>query len=254
MSIPLDTNKLTIFRRHKTGDGCVRYPGNQKKPPTYKPKNKKEEKADVCRCPVWCIGYLSGERHSLNGKTKLKRIYLSLGEPEGPTPASDWTAAETKVAFLYERGRVELPTPATDPNQITVEYAGKRYLDSRRDGAMDPLEPSSWDKFSSLINTRLIPYCETHQIVFVKEFERQDACRLFTESWRQQRRAVGKAPDIRHDNNARLHEISAYLIIAVLGKRYVFDFLGREFHLATDNQKVAFAVIQREVRHVVATA
>ena len=52
--IALGTNDLKIFRRHLLN--CGRYPDGSKKPFTYKPRTKQEQKADTCNCPVWCYG------------------------------------------------------------------------------------------------------------------------------------------------------------------------------------------------------
>ena len=49
-----------------------------------------------------------------------------------------------------------------------------------------------YEHYRSLIHDRLIPYCDTNGILSVREFENQDVCNLFTESWRQMRRDVGE--------------------------------------------------------------
>jgi hypothetical protein len=64
---------------------------------TYRPTTKKDQKADACRCPIWCRGYLAKETKILRGKLRAKRIFASLD-------TDDWTAAEKEVARLYERG------------------------------------------------------------------------------------------------------------------------------------------------------
>ena len=64
---------------------------------TYRPVSKKDHKNDTCSCPVWCRGYLAKETEIVKGNLRPRRIFASLD-------TCDWTAAETEVAHLYERG------------------------------------------------------------------------------------------------------------------------------------------------------
>ena len=50
MAVPTGTNDLKIYRRHASY--CTRYPGLKNKPDTYRPILKKDQKADICECPV----------------------------------------------------------------------------------------------------------------------------------------------------------------------------------------------------------
>lgn len=88
----------------------------QPKPDTYRPTTRKDQKKDTCACPAWCRGYLAQETKSVKGKLRARRIFASLDTP-------DWTAAETEVARLYERG--SLPSlaatdQATGKGAVTV--------------------------------------------------------------------------------------------------------------------------------------
>ncbi len=185
MAIRLGTNDLKIFRRHLTD--CRRYPGVKNKPFTYRPRNAQEKKSDSCDCPIWCYGYLAKETRTLDGRTRPKRIGpISLG-------VFDWAAAEKEVAKLYERGSlppVHVATTSIDNTAITVKYAGMRYLKSRKYG-VNPIEQDTYDHDESLINDRLIPYCEKEGIVYIRSFEDRDLCKRFTESWRKLRRTAG---------------------------------------------------------------
>jgi hypothetical protein len=186
MAIPLGTNDLKIYRRHASY--CTRYPDLKNKPDTYRPVTKKDQKADTCECPIWCRGYLAKETKIVKGKQKSKRIFASLA-------TSDWTAAEQQVARLYECG--SLPSgdsafPMIDNRAVTVRHAAERYLQSRKDGSLNPIEQDTYDHYASLINQRLIPFCEEREIVYIRDFENKDVCSQFTESWRQLRRHTGE--------------------------------------------------------------
>ena len=185
MAIPIGTNDLKIYRRHASY--CTRYPDTKHRPDTPRPTTKKDQKSDTCACPIWCRGYLAKETRIVMGKLRAKRIFASLD-------TSDWTAAEKEVARLYERGSLP-PHPSafqpTDNGAVTVRYAGERYLQSRKDGSLNPIEPDTYDHYASLINQRLIPFCDGKGIVYIREFENKDVCSQFTESWRQLRRNTG---------------------------------------------------------------
>lgn len=164
---PLGTNALKIYRRHALH--CPRYPGLKNKPDTF---SKKEEKADVCQCPIWCRGYLAKEIKFVRGKQRLKRVIASLD-------TNSLSAAEQEVARLYERGA--LPTPASgfqaaDRQAVTVRYAAGRYLESRRDGSLNPIEEDTYNHYASLLNQRLIPFCDERGIVYIRDFENKDLC------------------------------------------------------------------------------
>jgi integrase len=186
MAIPLGTNSLKIYRRHASY--CTRYGDLKNKPDTYRPVTKKDEKADTCACPIWCRGYLAKETRVVNAKPKAKRLFASLD-------TNDWTAAEKEVARLYERGflpPIESAGKPIDKGAITVRYAGERYLQSRKDGSLNPIEKDTYDHYASLIDQRLIPFCEEQGIVYIRDFENKDVCSQFTESWRQLRRNTGE--------------------------------------------------------------
>ncbi|MGJ5818793.1 tyrosine-type recombinase/integrase [Paludibaculum fermentans] len=185
MAIPLGTNDLKIFRRHLTD--CRRYPGVKNKPFSYRPRNAQEKKTDTCECPIWCYGYLAKETRTVDGRTKPKRV--------GPNSigVNDWAAAEREVAALYERGSlppVQTAARPIDNNAITVQYAGKRYLESRKNG-LNPIEQDTYDHDESLMHDRLFPYCQANGIVYIRDFENRDVCNQFTESWRKLRRNPG---------------------------------------------------------------
>jgi integrase len=186
MAIPLGTNDLTIYRRHASY--CTRYPGLKNKPDTYKPDTKKHAKLDTCECPIWCRGYVAKETRIVKGKPRSKRIFASLA-------TSDWTAAEQQVARLYERGSrpsIESPGQPIDNRAVTVRRAAERYLQSRLDGSLNPIEPDTYNHYASLITQRLLPFCEAKGIVYIRDFENKDVCSQFTESWRQLRRHTGE--------------------------------------------------------------
>ena len=154
MAIPLGTNDLKIYRRHASY--CTRYPGLKNKPDTYRPATKKDAKADTCDCPIWCRGYLAKETKIARGKLRAKRAFASLD-------TIDWTAAEKEVVRLYERGSLpssEHAVKAVDNSAIPVRYAAERYLQSRKDGSLNPIEQDTYDHYASLINQRLIPFCD----------------------------------------------------------------------------------------------
>ena len=90
-------------------------------------------------------------------------------------------------AILQKYGNVV----AYDTNGRTLQYAAERYLQSRKDGSLNPIEQDTYDHYASLINQRLIPFCDDKGIVYIRDFENKDVCSQFTESWRQLRRNTG---------------------------------------------------------------
>src|SRR5436305_2558218 len=185
MAIPLGTNDLKIYRRHASY--CTRFPSLKNKPDTYRPVTKKDEKLDHWHCPIWCRGYLAQETKFDKGKPRARRVFASLD-------TDDWTAAEQQVARLYERGSLPSVVPAVsaiDNRAITVRRAAERYLQSRKDGSLNPIEQDTYDHYASLLNQRLIPFCDEKGIVYIRDFENKDVCSQFTESWRQLRRNTG---------------------------------------------------------------
>jgi integrase len=186
MAIPLGTNDLKIYRRHASY--CTRYPSLKNKPDTCRPSSKKDQKLDTCQCPIWCRGYLAKETKIVKGKLRSKRIFASLD-------TSDWTAGEQVVARLYERGSlpsIESALRTIDNSAITVRRAAERYLQSRRDGSLNPIEQDTYNHYASLLNMRLVPFCDERGIVYIRDFENKDVCSQFTESWRQLRRNTGE--------------------------------------------------------------
>jgi hypothetical protein len=164
MAIRLGTNDLKIYRRHASY--CTRYPGLKSKPDTHRPVTKKDQKVDACECPIWCRGYLAKETKIVKGKQRGKRIFASLD-------TSDWTAAEQEVARLYERGSrpsVDSPAKTIDNRAVTARYAAERYLQSRKDGSLNPIEQDTYDHYASLLNQRLIPFCDRKGIVYIRDF------------------------------------------------------------------------------------
>src|SRR5450756_504137 len=161
MAIPVGTNDLKIYRRHASY--CTRYPSLKNKPDTYRPTTKKDEKADTCDCPVWCRGYLAKETKIVKGKLRAKRTFASLD-------TNDWTAAEKEVVRLYERGSLPSSERAVKPidnSAIPVRYAAERYLQSRKDGSLNPIVQDTYDHYASLISQRLIPFCDDRGIVYI---------------------------------------------------------------------------------------
>src|SRR4051812_42603448 len=170
MAIPLGASNLKIYRRHASY--CTRYPNTSHRRDTSRPASKKDEKADTCTCPIWCRGYLAKETRIANGKLRAKRIFASLG-------TNDWATAEKEVARLYQRGclpPVESAVKAMDNGAITVRYAAERYLQSRKDGSLNPIEQDTYNHYASLINQRLIPFCNGKGIVNIRDFENKDVC------------------------------------------------------------------------------
>lgn len=186
MAIPIGTNDLKIYRRHASY--CTRFPETKPRPDTYRPTTKKDQKTDTCACPIWCRGYLAKHTKVVNAKLKAKRIFASLD-------TNDWTAAEKEVARLYERGSlpfIESGGRTVDNSAVTVRHAAERYLQSRKDGSLNPIEQDTYDHYASLINQRLVPFCDEKGIVYIRDFENKDVCSQFTESWRQLRRHTGE--------------------------------------------------------------
>jgi integrase len=112
----------------------------------------------------------------------------------GSLGCNQWAAAEKEVVRLYERGcfpKIEVPAQP-DAGAITVRYAGERYLKSRKDGSLDPIEKDTYDHYAVHIQHRLYPFCEAKGIVYIRDFENPDLCRQYTESWRQLWRNVGE--------------------------------------------------------------
>jgi integrase len=124
----------------------------------------------------------------VKGKLRAKRTFASLD-------TSDWTAAEQEVARLYECGSLPSAESAVrqiDNSAITVRHAAERYLQSRKDGSLNPIEKDTYDHYASLINQPLIPFCDEKGIAYIRDFENKDVCSQFTESWRQLRRNMGE--------------------------------------------------------------
>jgi hypothetical protein len=131
--------------------------------------------------------YLAQETKIVRGNRCARRTFALLG-------TKDWAAAAKEVARLYERGslpRME-SLASTDNTAITVRFAAARYLQSRKDGSLNPIEQDTYDHYASLINQRLIPFCDDKGIVYIREFANKDVSSQFTESWRQLRRNTGE--------------------------------------------------------------
>src|SRR5450755_2838306 len=95
----------------------------------------------------------------------------------------------------YERGSlpsVDSAAKTIDNRAVTARYAAERYLQSRKDGSLNPIEQDTYDHYASLLNQRLVPFCDEKGIVYIREFENKDVCSQFTESWRQLRRNTGE--------------------------------------------------------------
>jgi len=64
--------------------------------------------------------------------------------------------AEQQVARLYERGSLPAAEPAAsaiDNRAVTVRRAAERYLQSRKDGSLNPIEQDTlYDHYASLLN------------------------------------------------------------------------------------------------------
>jgi integrase len=188
MAIATGTNSLNPIRRHLAG--CSRFPKGSKQPLTHKPKTPQERKADSCRCPIWCLGYLAKETEIKNGKLRPKRMFVSLG-------TTDWTSAETKITSLYKIGALPAIAPSTsgmeiDKTAVTVRYAGERYLESGTGASLDTIKKSTLEKYLTLIKLRLFEYCDKNGILRIQAFEDRDVCQQFAEAWRQRRRNVGE--------------------------------------------------------------
>jgi hypothetical protein len=57
-----------------------------------------DQKADTCRCPIWCRGYLANETEIVKGKVKAKRVRASLR-------CTDWASAHAEVSKFVEVAR-----------------------------------------------------------------------------------------------------------------------------------------------------
>ncbi len=167
MAIAPGTNDLKIFRRHLTNCEHTEF--------TFRPTTKQEEKGDTCECPIWCRGYLANER---NDKGKPKRVFNSLD-------VTSWPEAERRVALLYARGglasaRVE--PVLIDAGNVTIEQAMTRFLESREKGARKYAEGTIRNDKNFLFN-RMLPWCQANGVLFLRDFESQDVCEQFMESW-----------------------------------------------------------------------
>jgi hypothetical protein len=150
--------------------------------------DRQAEKADACQCPIWRRGYLAKTTNIVQGKLRAKRIFASLD-------TDDSIAAEMEVARLYERGSlppIESAGRQIDNSAITVRYAAERYLQSRQDGSLNPIEPNTYNHYASPIDQGVIPFCDEKGIVCIRDFGNKDVCSQFTESWRQLRRNTGE--------------------------------------------------------------
>ena len=88
------------------------------------------------------------------------------------------------MARLYERGSLPSSEPAVktiDNSAVPVSYAAERYLQSRKDGSLNPIEQDTYDHYASLLNQRLIPFCDDKGIVYIRDFENKDVCSQFTD-------------------------------------------------------------------------
>ena len=185
MAIPLGTNDLKIYRRHASY--CTRYPGLKNKPDTYRPVTKKDAKGRYLPVPH-LVPWLPCQRdEDRQGKTE-GQAHLRLSRHErldrrrtgGRPPVRAWFASRHRIR-----------QQAIDNSAITVRHAAERYLQSRKDGSLNPIEKDTYDHYASLINQRLIPFCDEKGIVYIRDFENKDVCSQFTESWRQLRRNTG---------------------------------------------------------------
>lgn len=182
-------SELNLYRRHTVGCSI--------KSTSVKEDSPNKLKA-ACSCPIVASGYLEHER---DASGKLKRVrHLSLG-------TEDWKEAIRVKGELLTRGRVEpiaplAPVVKEEPKVITVEYAVKRYLDSRGESSDQPIEGSTRSKYRLLLQDRLVPYCAANKITDVRHFENVVNCKQFVESWQNMRKEDGGALD---DETKKVH-------------------------------------------------
>jgi integrase/recombinase XerD len=153
-------NELTLSRRHTT---ACKFAGK-----TPEPRNKKEEKADTCVCPIVADGYLALES---------KRVqHLSLS-------TNDWTQANIVKGELLARRRVRIPQAGLTAGQITIDHAIEKYLASRGPTSLTPLDDQTLGKYEVLLNTRLKQFCGRLGIDRIDAFEDFGITEQFVLSW-----------------------------------------------------------------------
>jgi integrase/recombinase XerD len=153
-------NELSLSRRHTA---ACEFVGK-----TPEPRNKKEEKADACECPIVADGYLALEP---------KRVqHLSLG-------TNDWTQANIVKGHLLGRRRVRVAYAGLSAGQVTIEHAIEKYLGSRGPTSLTPLDGGTLGKYEVLLNTRLKQFCDRLGIDRIDAFEDYDITEQFVLSW-----------------------------------------------------------------------
>ena len=116
-------------------------------------------------------------------------VFSPLSTPATGPPPNRRSPACTSGGLLPP---VESAIKPIDNSAVTVRHAAERYLQSRIDGSLNPIEQDTYDHYASLLNQRLIPFCDEKGIVYIRDFENKDVCSQFTESWRQLRRNTGE--------------------------------------------------------------
>jgi integrase len=155
-----ERNELNLSRRHikacdKTGK-------------TPEPRNKKEEKADTCECPIVADGYLALEPKRI--------LHLSLS-------TNDWKQANTRKGELLTRRRISTPNRGLPSGQVTVAHAVEKYLASRGPSSTTPLSEATLGKYEVLLKTRLLPFCTEEGIDWISDFDDFDLTERFVLSW-----------------------------------------------------------------------
>jgi hypothetical protein len=155
--------QLRIYRRHKV-DCAHRYPQNHR---IFKPRTKREQNAD-CECPIVATGALRNERKYVQ--------HISLD-------TNDWNKAEERKA-QWERWQAltDPNPPITENEHPTVEQAIAKFFEYHGPALKDWGE-SLLRKFQVLLRKRLVPFCESRRIRFMREFDRPSLVNDFVTSW-----------------------------------------------------------------------
>jgi site-specific recombinase XerD len=147
---------LTMYRRHTKACG--------KTEPTLLPNDAASRKADTCSCPINVHGYL--EHH----QGRIRHYSLET---------SDWIVADQRRLVLIRNGRLNNTQSSIVTGDVTVAYAVDAYLNARS----GKIEAKSLRMYETSLRLRLIPFCEKHNIVYLKEFENFHVVELFEQSW-----------------------------------------------------------------------
>jgi integrase len=164
------------FRRHLVS-GCKHGYDRSDETSTEPKLGSKTYKKDLaadCECPIVVNGRLNRE---VDEKGKSKRLrYISTG-------VTDWeTANKHCEKWVAWEGLIPPENSHETLGRITVDEAVRRYLDHTGPKGRN-VDPSTLKKHEILCNNRLIPFCQSKGITFLKSFESKPLCDEFFQSW-----------------------------------------------------------------------